>query len=89
MDKCTVGAGSIEGSVLDSNSKAPVKNASVEAYSGTVKVEKLSRKKMELIHLMILMKESTKLLSQQPVTRNMKAVPWEYQRTRSHTQNLS
>lgn len=40
VDKCTVGAGSIEGSVLDSNSKAPVKNASVEAYSGTVKVEK-------------------------------------------------
>ena len=64
VDKCTVGAGSIEGSVLDSNSKAPV-------------------------NLMILMKESTKLLSQQPVTRNMKAVPWEYQRTRSHTQNLS
>ena len=40
VDRCTVGAGSIEGSVLDSNSKAPVKNASVEAYSGTVKVEK-------------------------------------------------
>ena len=40
VDKCTVGAGSIEGSVLDSNSKAPVKNASVEAYSGKVKVEK-------------------------------------------------
>lgn len=40
VDKCTVGAGSIEGSVLDSNSKALVKNASVEAYSGKVKVEK-------------------------------------------------
>ena len=40
VDKCTIGAGSIEGSVLDSNSKIPVKNASVEAYSGNVKVEK-------------------------------------------------
>lgn len=37
---------------------------------------------------MILMKEPTKLLSQQPVTRNSETVPWKYQRTRSHTQNL-
>lgn len=40
VDKCSIGAGSIEGSVLDANSKTPVANASVEAYSGNVKVEK-------------------------------------------------
>lgn len=89
VDKCTVGAGSIEGSVLDSNSKAPVKMPAWKHIPEQSRLKKLSRKKMELIHLMILMKEPTKLLSQQPVTRNMRAVPWKYQRTRSHTQNLS